>query len=102
MSVDVKVHTAELTLTTVKLTPKILKQLPRLGYDQMRTLLKPDRGPGEFFQDGVVVGWIHGSVFGGDSDYKRFLLLKTGDGYGLYDVMESTIQRCGAKQIFVQ
>lgn len=100
---DVKVRTAELTLTTVKLTPKILKQIPRLGYEQMKPLLKDWSGNAEHFHEGVLVGWIHGSVFGAGQDHETYLLLRTGEGeYGLYNVMRSTIDRVGAKQIFVQ
>ena len=98
---DVKVRTGLVELTTVKLTPKILKQIPRLQYEQMRPLLHDRTGAAEAFKEGVLVGWIHGTAISGNS-YERFLLLKTGEGeYGLYNAMPSTVERVKAKQIYV-
>lgn len=100
----VVVRTATLELTTTKLTKNILRQMPRVSYDTVRKLLKkPDDPAKEQFSDDIVVGWIHGSVFGDPHD--RWLLLKTGDNeYGLLNVLSGTIEHFkeqGMKQIYV-
>lgn len=76
---DVTLNTAELTLKMVKLTSRVLAQIPRLEYRDLRKL---DLFEGDSFKDGVVVGWLHGSLLGDKWD--RFLLVKTGEGaYGV-------------------
>lgn len=98
---DVKVNTVELTLTTVKLTAKIVKQIPRVGYDRIRPLLaKPDESdkpkkPEQF------VGWLHGTAVG-DDQYQTYILVNFGDGeYGLLNCMKTTVDKLGLKQIYI-
>lgn len=97
---DVQINELKLSLTTVKLTKALFKQMPILGYDTVRLLLRTDTQEEKFKDDKAVVGWVHGSVTG--DEYKRWLILKTGEGsYGRYDVMETTIQKHNAKQIYL-
>ena len=91
---EVKVQTAELTLTTVKLSMKILRQLPRICQGDLVQLLKDENN---------VVGWIHGSVFEKEtgSGMAR-VILRTGENtYGFTELMDSTIKSRGWRQIFV-
>jgi hypothetical protein len=72
----------------------VLRQIPELGYEQIKPLLKADGN----FQDSKIVGWVHGSVLG--EDFKRWLIVKTGEGeYGRFDAMQSTIKNFS--QIYV-
>lgn len=85
---DVVVKTAELELRTAKLTKSILKQMPTMDYKT----LKPFLGEKGHINDGVVIGWINGSVLG--EDWDRYLILKTGEGtYGKYKCSQDTSER---------
>lgn len=82
----------KLELTTVKLTPKLLKQIPVLEYRDAVSVFK---NPGD-----SVVGWVHGLVLG--DEWKKWLVVKTGPGeYGRIEVMESTIKQLKAQQIYL-
>jgi hypothetical protein len=84
---DVTVKTVDLELRTVRLTKSVLKQIPELGFEQIKPLLRADGN----LQDGKVVGWVHGSVLG--DDFKRWLIVRTGEGeYGRFDAMQSTVK----------
>lgn len=123
---DLNLKTAELTLTTVKLTPKILKQLPRMEYeefreiaarrgawrDQIKSLTKrlaeagsPDPTVAKMLDEEKAkpdpfIGWIHAEAFPHGSYTGPRLLIKRKDGtYVLYEAMESTV--AGLTQIFV-
>ena len=97
--IEVKVRTAELTLTTAKLTQKVLKQLPNLTFQEFKACVTMPSKDNPNPENPAVVGWLHGSLFENKS-YPR-LLLKTVNGYGLYEAMEDTIARLKAVQIFV-
>lgn len=90
---EVKVRTAEVTLTTVRLSRAVLKQMPELGYEEMKPLLMSgSTGPEEQLKAGAVVGWVHGSVLG--DEWKRWLIINTGEGtYGRYDAMQGLANR---------
>jgi hypothetical protein len=93
---EVKINSVKLELTTVKLTKALFKQLVVLNYGDFHHLLNEQ---GEF-QDGVAVGWVHGSVTG--DEYRKWLILQTAPGqYGRYDAMNDTIAKTGAKQIYL-
>lgn len=93
---QIDVFEATLQVTTVNLTRKVLNQLPRVGYEQIKHLLT-DR---ENFDSKHVVGWIHGSVLKFGNDYDRWLLIKLAPGaYGLFEAMKSTTDKF--KQIIV-
>ena len=92
---EVKVKTAELVVTTVKLTAKILKQIPRLDYRQIDRLGFIEKG---HIKPEVIVGWIHGAAMG--DEWKRFFLLRTGEGsYGLIETTKHEFE--GTPQIYV-
>ena len=87
---EIKVHGVELQLTTVKLSTKVLRQLPKIEFNEVRELFKADPA--------CVIGWIHGLALG--DEWNRYLLIKRGEGdYGLVECMDATTKKY--KQIFV-
>lgn len=96
---EIDVQTTELTLTTVKLSTKILKQMPRLRYESVKHLLKDAEGVKEEFKGGALIGWINGAGLG-ESSSETYLLLRISEGqYGLFNAMGSWRVKC--KQIYV-
>lgn len=84
---EINVATAELKLTTMKLTPKLWKQLPRLTYDDVKTIIKD----GEI-DKAYVVGWVHGAAVG--DEWTKYLLIKLGEGlYGKFECMEGNTKK---------
>jgi hypothetical protein len=90
---EIKVPVAELRLATVKLTPKVFKQLKRLDYGDIKPFVKEGN-----LDPAHVVGWIHGAAVG--DEWKRFLLIKLAEGeYGTFEALEHTCKK--HKQIFL-
>ncbi len=97
MATQIKTTTATLELTSMKLTRSLIKQMPRLSYQDLKGCLAWD-GATQSYKSDKVVGWLHGCVTG--DDWKRWLLVQIDEGsYGLAEVMESSCK--GFKQIFI-
>lgn len=83
---ELKVHEVSFQLKTVKLTKALLKQFPKLGFEQMKSICAYDEA-GNLNRD-ICLGWISGTVLASGQDYETWLLLRTGEGtYGLYSAM---------------
>jgi hypothetical protein len=81
---DVNVRTAELTVVTVRLTVKLLKQMRTLQWDEVRKLIKDGELP--------TIGWVHGSVLG--DEWSAWLLLDLGKGqWGKYSYSLTDAQK---------
>lgn len=63
----------ELTVKTVPLSVKLLKQIPLASYlGDAREIYPYLKG-----EKGQVLGWIHGSVLDPKEDYHHWILIKT-------------------------
>lgn len=77
-------------VVSVNLTKSVLKQLPIVGYEELKQRLDGKSN----LVDGVVIGWVHGSVLDRTEEYKKWLIVRTGPtSYGRYDAMDSTCKK---------
>lgn len=84
---EIKVPTVKLELHSMKLTPKLWKQLPKMTYEEVKHILK-----GGDIDPAYVVGWVHGAAVG--DEWNRYLLICLGEGlYGKFECMESTCKK---------
>lgn len=90
MPTRVQVNLAQVEVTSVLLTPKVLKQIPRLSWSALAKGLTGDD---------IVLGWISGTALG-HTRKEKFLLIEFGEGkYGLFCCLEEPSESC--KQIYV-
>ncbi len=129
MSMQLKLQTAGVTLVTVNLSAKILKQLPRLSYDEVSPLFgeltrkrkrvkeieakysteegatDEERREAEWLlaDTSPFIGWLHGSLFAKEeSDHgPRLLIRKENGAVALYCTMSPTVKEIGCPQLFL-
>lgn len=100
---DVIVPTAELQLRTCKLTKSILKQMPVLVYERLRSLgaTGSERTDEEIYNNikANVVGWINAVALGIDMG-DTALIIKVSEGqYGIFQALHSA--RRSFQQIYI-